>query len=295
MTSHDAARFLDADALAVRLGDDVPLAGAAPDDAAEPGEAAWIAARVAQADPARPARFGGALLVAPPGVDPALVPPAATVVVCERPRVAFSRLVAHAFAERTRPGWPLASPALPPDAVVGEGVAFAPGVVLGAGVEIGDGCRIGPHAALAHCTLGRGVEIGPHCTIGTAGFGVSRDADGALVPFPHVGRVVLEDGVAVGAGTQIDRGALGETRVGAGTRIDNAVHVAHNARIGRRCLVIAHAMIAGSVTVGDDCWIAPGAQIRNGVAVGAGATVGMGAVVVRDVPAGATVKGNPAR
>ena len=116
-----------------------------------------------------------------------------------------------------------------------------------------------------------------------------------LVPFPHLGRVVLEDGVTVGANTCIDRGALGETRVGARTRVDNLVHIAHNVRIGADCAVIAHAMIAGGVVVGDGAWIAPAAAVRNQRSVGAGALVGMGAVVVRDVAPGATVAGNPAR
>ena len=261
------------------------LTGVAPDREAGPGDVAWISARHATA--ARVEAFAGTLLVLPAAC--AARPPCAFAV-SETPRLAFSRLVAALFPERLRTDWTGGAPA-----TVHPTARLAPGAVLGPGVEIGPGAEVGPNAVLAWCTLGENVRVGPNATLGTDGFGYTRDGEGVLVPFPHLGRVVLEAGVVVGAGTCIDRGALGETRVGARTRIDNLVHVAHNVRIGADCAVIARAMIAGSVTVGDGAWIAPSASILNGLTVGAGATVGLGAVVIRDVPPGATVVGNPAR
>ncbi len=266
------------------------ITGVAPDEAAGPGDVAWLSP---SADPARVAKFAGALLIL--GAHPDAMP-ACAVAVARDPRLAFSRLVAHLWPHASHPGWPTGPPAgVAADAQIHATAVLAPGVVIGADVVVGAGSRVGPNTCLAHCTIGAGVDVGPNATIGTAGFGYTRDPDGRLVPFPHLGRVVIEDDVAIGANTCIDRGALGETRIGAGTRIDNLVHIAHNAQIGRDVAVIAHAVVAGSVTVGDGAWIAPGAVVRNRLTVGAGATVGMGATVVRDVPPGATVAGNPAR
>jgi UDP-3-O-[3-hydroxymyristoyl] glucosamine N-acyltransferase len=298
-TTADAVAFLvgtgDVEAGTVREGPAVRLVGMAPDDAAGPGEAAWVSARRLAADPDRTGRFGGSFLVVPAGADTAAVPETATVVPAKQPRLAFSRLAARFFADPADPGWPPLEGPLPADARIGRGVRLARGVALGRGVEIGDGCVVGPNTALAHCTLGRGVEVGAGCTVGGSTFGYTRDRDGRLVAFPHVGRVVLEDGVYLGDGTTVDRGTLGDTVIGAGTKVDKLVRIAHNVRIGRDCLVIGSAMLCGSVVVEDAVWIAPGVTVMNGVRIGAGATVGLGAVVLRDVAPGATVAGNPAR
>ena len=290
-TVADAVRVLRTlGAEAVGLGPDpgAPLTGVAADQQARAGDVSWLAPRVVAAEPERAAAFAGGFVVLPTGAPE----PDTAFAITESPRLAFSRLVAALFPHRLGTAW---AEGVAPGARVHPGATLGPGVVVGPGVVIADGATVGPHTVLAHCSLGRGVAVGPQCAIGTDGFGYTRDADGVLVPFPHLGRVALADGVTVGANTCIDRGALGETSVGARTRIDNLVHIAHNVRIGADCAIIARAMIAGSVTVGDGAWIAPSASLLNGVTVGAGATVGLGAVVIRDVPAGATVAGNPAR
>jgi len=294
-TAAEAAAYLvatgEADANAVRPGTDGPLTGAAADREAGPDHAAWLSARTLAVDPGRAAAFRGRLVVVPAGTDPTAFPAAVTVVGAAHPRLAFSRLLERFFADGAEPGWDV--PRLP--VRMGRDVYLAPGVVLGHGVELGNGVRVGPNTSLAHCTLADGVEVGANCTIGGAGFGYTRAPDGRLVRFPHLGRVQIGPSVTIGSNTCIDRGALGATTIGEGTKVDNLVHVAHNVEIGRHCLVIAHAMLAGSVVIGDGAWVAPAAAVRNGLTVGAGATVGMAAVVVRDVPPGTTVAGNPAR
>jgi UDP-3-O-[3-hydroxymyristoyl] glucosamine N-acyltransferase len=156
--------------------------------------------------------------------------------------------------------------------------------VLYAGVHLYAGVRIG-----------RRVTIHAGTVIGADGFGYERALGGELTKFPHLGGVVIEDEVEIGANTCIDRGTLADTVVGRGARIDNLVHLAHNTRIGEHAAVIAHAMVGGSTQIGARAWIAPSACLRDRIAIGDDAVVGLGAVVTRAVPAGATVFGNPAR
>jgi UDP-3-O-[3-hydroxymyristoyl] glucosamine N-acyltransferase len=139
------------------------------------------------------------------------------------------------------------------------------------------------------------VKIGGYCVIGGDGFGFWRMKSGELRKFPQIGGIVIEDNVEIHNHVSIDRGALGDTVIGEGTKIDNFVHVAHNVTIGKNCAIVAHAMIGGSVVIGDESWIGPSASILNGVKIGKNCVIGMGAVVVKDVPDDTIVKGNPAR
>jgi len=167
-------------------------------------------------------------------------------------------------------------------------------------------------AWLADCvTVGRNCRIGPNVTIGSEGFGYEKACDDCTndtlcPPCTHPDRmewrrrehpfgVVIGDNVEIGAGTVIDRGRYRDTVIGAGTKIDANVFIAHNCLIGKRCLIIANSQISGSCEIGDDCHIGPAAMLTDHITVGTGGRCGIGAVVIRDVPPGVTVVGNPAR
>jgi len=160
-------------------------------------------------------------------------------------------------------------------------------------VRIGAECIVEAHAnVLERVVLGAGCILRTGSTIGSHGFEFKR-VDGRVLSVAHAGGVRLGDAVEVQANSAISRAVFGGfTDVGHDTKLDNLVHVAHNARIGARCLLAAQAMIAGSATVGDDVWIGPGVCVSSGVTVGNGANLTIGSVVTRDVDAGQHVTGN---
>jgi len=145
-----------------------------------------------------------------------------------------------------------------------------------------------------YVSIGRNVVIKPLAVIGYEGFGFEPTGSGYEI-FPHIGGVIIEDDVFIGSCTCVNRGKLEDTVIGQGTKIDNLVHVAHNVRLGKNCIVVAHTIIGGSVTIGNGVYIAMSAIIRDHVKIGDNAFIGMGAVVTKDVEPGVTVIGNPAR
>lgn len=163
-------------------------------------------------------------------------------------------------------------------------------------VVIRDASIVYPGAVvLARTYLGERVTIKPGAVLGGDGFQLAP-SEGRRVLVPHAGGVVVGDDVTIGSQTCVDCGLFGEmTTIGPGTKIDNLVHVAHSARIGRDCVVVACAEISGSVVLGDGAWLGPGCAINPSLFVGAYAQIGTGAVVVADVPAHAVVFGSPAR
>lgn len=180
---------------------------------------------------------------------------------------------------------------------LGRNVRIAAGCVLGDGVEVGDDSQLFPGVVLYTGTvLGRRVAVHAGAVLGSDGFGYvpGRDGEGHR-KIPHVGRCLIGDDVEIGANTCIDRGSVDDTVIGAGTKIDNLVHIAHNVRIGERCLIMAEAGVAGSSRIEDDVIIAGQAGIRDHVRVGRGARLLVQAGIIADVPAGATVSGYPAR
>jgi UDP-3-O-[3-hydroxymyristoyl] glucosamine N-acyltransferase len=175
-----------------------------------------------------------------------------------------------------------------PTAVLGEGVQLGrstlvgPHVVLGDGVIVGSCCRI-----LANSTIYSGTRLGDRVVVqagavlGSTGFGYARNpATGSYLLFPQQGTLVIEDDVDIGANTTIDRGALGETRIGAGTKIDNLVHIAHNCTIGRNVIIAAQTGISGSSIIEDGAILGGQVGLGEHAHIGPGVILGGGAGVL---------------
>jgi UDP-3-O-[3-hydroxymyristoyl] glucosamine N-acyltransferase len=191
-------------------------------------------------------------------------------------------------------------------------VQLGPGVVVGAGAQIGRGTRIGANTVIGPgVAIGRDCEISANVTIGFAligdrvrilagaaigepGFGATVGPQG-LIDIPQLGRVILQDGVGVGANSCVDRGAFDDTVLGENTKIDNQVQIAHNVHVGRNCVMAAHTGISGSVTIGDGVQFGGRAGVADHVTIGDRARIGAAAGVLKDVPAGETWGGFPAR
>jgi len=178
---------------------------------------------------------------------------------------------------------------------IGDDTVVEAHAVIGDGAVVGRRCQLHSHSTLyPQATLGDRVVVHSGVRIGSDGFGyVFRD--GAHNKIPHVGGCVIGDDVEIGANTTIDRGSIGDTVIGAGTKIDNLVQIGHNVRVGRLCLLMAQVGVAGSVVIEDGCIIAGQAGLAGHLTVGAGARIAAQAGVFGDVPAGETWSGYPAR
>jgi len=188
-----------------------------------------------------------------------------------------------------------------------------PSAIIHPDAQIGKNVYIGPNTVIENCTIGDDtiidanvhiyspVIIGKHCSVksgavlGGMGFGFEKDENGNLFRFPQIGNLFIGDYVEIGANTCIDRGALSDTVIGDYCKINNLCHIAHNNKIGKNVVITAQVNISGSNVIENGVWIAPNASIRGWLTIGKGATIGMGAVVTKDVPAGETWVGNPAR
>jgi UDP-3-O-[3-hydroxymyristoyl] glucosamine N-acyltransferase len=182
-----------------------------------------------------------------------------------------------------------------PSAEIGAGTVIGANAVIGPRVRIGRDCAIGAGASILHTLMGDRVIIHPGCRVGQDGFGFIMGA-GGHAKVPQLGRVIIQDDVEIGAGTTIDRGALRDTVIGEGTKIDNQVQVGHNAMIGRHCILVAQTGISGSVTLGDFVVLGARVGLVDHVNIGEGAQIAAaGVVFAGDVPAGARWGGVPAR
>src|SRR5471032_1833835 len=230
-----------------------------------------------------------------------------------QPYVAFA-LAVRLFARPSLPAMGIdrlsaiaADATLGPDASVGPFVTIGAGarigaratiyptVIIGPGVRIGDDCIL--HAGVSireHVVIGNRVTLLDGAVVGSDGFGFAKQTDGTHLKIPQHADVVIEDDVEIGANSTIDRPAIGETRIHAGTKIDNLVHIAHGVAVGRRVLLAAQVGIAGSTTIGDDVMMAGQSGVTGHITVGNKAMVGAKSAVLRPVDAAAFVTGHPA-
>ena len=239
--------------------------------------------------------------------------PAATVVMrCGSVTHAFAAAVALLYPEHSLDRWNQHS-AVDPSAKIEHGVHLAPGVVVGPSAEIGAGtsigantvigrgvaigrdCEIASNVTISHAYIGDRVLILPGAQIGQPGFGFASGARGH-VKIPQIGRVIIQDDVEIGAGTTVDRGALGDTVIGEGTKIDNLVQIGHNTRTGRHCIIVAQTGISGSCELGDFVVLGGQAGVADHAHIGDGARIAArGAVAPGDLPGGQDYGGVPVR
>lgn len=298
-------------AIAEHLGREVegdpetPIDGVASLAAAGPGDLCFV--RSAQFADALAASAAGAVIL-PPGLEA----PGRAVVRSPNPSLDFARAAAWIRPE-ARP-----EPGIHPSAVVAAGARVDPTASVGPNAVVGAGAVIGARSVLhANVTVDAGVEIGCDCilrpgavvcggsrlgdrvvlqpcvVIGGDGFGYTPDEKGAPRKMPQVGGVVIGDDVEIGAGSTVDRGALDDTRIGRGTKIDNLVQIGHNCDIGEDVLIVAQSGLSGSTVIGDGAILMAQTGFANAPTVGARAFVAARGGVTRDVPPGARVGGFP--
>ncbi len=295
-------------ALAEGVDSERTITDVAPLDKAGPQDVSFLDNRRYLGDFA--ATRAGACVVAPEHAGRA--PAATAVLLSDQPYRAYA-LIARAFypppavvagtaatatvdaAARLGPGCRIA-----PGAVVEAGAEMGarcevgPNAVIGVNVVLGDDCRIGANVSLSHCLVGDRVTIHPGARIGQDGFGFAPDPAGH-VKVPQLGRVVIGDDCEIGANTTIDRGSGPDTVIGANCWIDNLVQIGHNVQIGRGCILVAQVGISGSTRLDDFAVLGGQAGLAGHLRVGAGARIGAQSGVTRDVPAGETWAGYPAR
>lgn len=253
----------------------------------------------------------GAVLLKPESEAEPAGPPRRIVV--KDPHGALAKVLAVMFPA------PGVAPGIHPTAILGarvrlgEGVSIGPGVVLGADVVVGDRVRLGVGVILEDgVSVGEDSELGPYAVchegtrlgrrcvvkagaiLGGAGFGYISGPDGHH-RIPHIGGCVLGDEVEIGANCCVDRGSIDDTVIGPGTKLDNHVHIGHNARLGTRCLVMGGTVVAGSAEIGNGVIVAGHCAILGHVRVGDGARIGAKAGVISSIPDHADWTGYPAR
>ena len=181
-----------------------------------------------------------------------------------------------------------------PRAEIGGGTVIGPTAVIGPEVRIGRDSVIGAGCTIVHALIGDRVIIHAGTRIGQDGFGYLPGAAGHG-KVPQVGRVILMDGVEIGANSTIDRGAIRDTVIGEGTKIDNLVQIAHNVEIGRHCVLAAHTGVSGSCTIGDYVMMGGRVGITDNITIGAGAMIAAGSGVMSNIPPGEKWGGAPAQ
>ena len=254
----------------------------------------------------------GACLIVPEFAD--RVPPGTVALALKAPYRGFATALQIFYPDALQPKAALAAagePLVHPSAEIAEGAQVEPGAVIGrearigkgttvaAGalvgyrVVVGEGCYIGPGVSLTHAIVGNRVLLHAGVRIGQDGFGFAMGPQGHL-KVPQIGRVLLHDDVEIGANSCVDRGALKDTVIGQGTKIDNLVQIGHNVVIGRHCVIVGQTGISGSTELGDFVVMGGQSGAVGHIKVGSGAQIAGGGHAKDDVPAGARMGGTPA-
>lgn len=258
------------------------------------------------------ATSAGACLVAPAFADK--VPKGTVALIVPEPYQAFAALLSMLYPNSDHPrvadgaNMPNISPSariekgviieptavIGPEAEIGAGSRICAGAIIGYRCMVGRKCYVGPRVTLTHTLMGNNVTVHAGASIGQDGFGFAMSPTGHR-KVPQIGRVVIQDDVDIGANTTIDRGALNDTIIGQGTKIDNLVQIGHNVVIGRHCVIVALTGIAGSCELGDFVVMAGKSGLAGHLKVGDGAQIAGASHPISDVPAGAKMGGTPAR
>lgn len=181
-----------------------------------------------------------------------------------------------------------------PEAQIGEGTRIAAGAIIGYRCAIGRNCYIGPHAVVAHALIGNHAIIHAGVAIGQDGFGFAMGPQGHL-KVPQIGRVIVQDNVEIGANSTIDRGALRDTIIGEGTKIDNLVQIGHNVVVGRNAVLVAQVGISGSTVLEDFVVMGGQSGVVGHIRIGVGAQVAGNSGVTSSIPPGERWGGTPAK
>lgn len=303
LPSLTVADFAERIGATVVRGGDVVVSAVAPLGSADAAAVAFMAdRRFAEAL----AKTGAGCVIVPAAfVDAA--PASAAVIQSNEAQAAWARASTLFHRTRSLDAVPSAAEAcedgtviLEPGVVLGKGVRIGRGsriganTVVGPGVQIGRDCVIGANVSIGFALIGDRVKLYAGARIGEAGFGAAGASTGP-VDVPQLGRVILQDGVTIGANSCVDRGAYDDTVIGENTKIDNLCMVGHNCVVGRNVLMAAHTGLSGSVTVGDNVMFGGKAGVGDHILIGTGARVAAGAGVLADVPAGETWSGYPAK
>ena len=303
MTVQDIARLVGGD---VEGAGGIEVTGLAPIEGAAGGEVTFA---VDARRSAALAHCGAAAAIVSRDAPPAPMPLI---------RVDDVNAAVAALLETLAPAEDLPAPGVHPSACIAEGASLSADVAVGPGAVVGPRTRIGPRSVLCAnvslgadvtvgqdtvlfdgavvrhgCAVGDRVRIGPNSVIGFEGFGYYY-ADGAHHRIPHAGHVIIEDDVHIGACTCVDRGKLGPTRIGAGTKIDNHVQIGHSVRVGQHCILAGQVGVAGSAVLGDGVVVGGHTGVRDNITLGAGVRVAAFSGVAGDIAPGQTVAGRPA-
>ena len=238
------------------------------------------------------------------------IPQNVIALISENPKLAFIKLNEYMYAEKKPAAGIDATAKIAASAKIGQNCHIGANVVIEDNVEIGDNCSIEPNVVIAHdCKIGKNCKIGSSASIAYTRMGdncyiytgarIGFDGFGfQLINYQHhripqLGRVIIGNDVEIGANTCIDRGALDDTVIGDGCRIDNLVQIAHNDKLGRGCVIVAQVGIAGSCTLGDFVVLGGQVGLADHLNIGSGAQVAAQSGAMRDIEAGAVVMGSP--